>query len=262
MKRILFCTFLIFFFGISNISYAHHQIAYLAPFNNNMVAFISSGHRLPIGEKFAGLKRYDEALIIDPSGKKIPIQTATDMGAFGFSVMPSAKKGLYILSIGAEHYGTKTTEGYFIGTKKEAIKAGRKVIESKHTFRYSKSYRWNGKGAAPELKVGHAIEIVPDTMPEVLKQGDQLPVTLYFMGKPAANMIIGVNSMTGSDEIGHPDETDKFLTTYKTDANGKVVLKMSDSGWMIFMAEKLIKNPEPDVDKLFYSTTLTLWVEK
>ncbi|MHB2148864.1 DUF4198 domain-containing protein [Calditrichota bacterium LG25] len=261
MKKILLYAFLLFTLGASKISYAHHQIAYLAPFDHYMVAFISSGHHLPMGEKFSGLKRYSEVVVIDPSGKKIPIQAATNMGAFGFSVLPSEQKGLYILGISAEHYGVKTTEGYFIGTKKEALKAGRKVIEAKHTFRFSKSYRWNGQGAAPNLRVGHAIEIVPDKMPQVLKKGDELPVTLYFKGKPAANMIIGVNSMTGSSEIGHPHETEKFLTTYKTDENGKTVLKMSDSGWLIFMAEKLIKNPEPDVDKLYYSTTLTLWVE-
>jgi len=260
MKKRLLYTILVILFSICNSTFAHHQIAFLAPFNKDMVAFISSGHRLPIGESFTGLDSYKEVFIIDPAGKKVPIQTATDMGAFGFSVIPSAEKGLYLLSISAEHYGTKTTGGYFTGTRKEAIKVGKKVIESKHTFRYSKSYRWNGKGPIPELRVGHTIEIVPDKMPKVLKKGDQLPITLYFMGKPAANMIIGVTSMEKGDEIAHPEETDKFLTTITTDKNGKAELTLSESGWMIFMAEKLIMNPEPDVDKLYHSTTLTLWV--
>lgn len=247
---------------VSGSVFAHHQIAYLAPCDIGMVAFMSSGHHLPMGDSFPGLDRYNEAVIIGPSGNKYLLKAATDMGAFGFSTMPLTEKGLYILSIGTEHYGNTTTEGYFTGTKKEAIKAGKKVVESKHTFRYSKSYRWNGDGPAPEPRVGHDIEIVPDKMPRVLKKGDKLPVNLYFMGKPAANMIIGVTSMKKGGEIAHPEETRKFISTITTNKNGKAELEMFASGWMIFIVEKLTKNPEPDVDNLYHSTTLTLWVEE
>ncbi|NOY59837.1 MAG: DUF4198 domain-containing protein [Calditrichaeota bacterium] len=251
------------YFMTINLAMAHHQIAYLAPADKGMVAFLSSGHHLPMGENFSGLASYEETAIITPSGKKYELTHATNMGLFGFSYAPLTEKGLYIFNIAAEHYGTKTTQGYFRGPKKEALKAGRKVIEAKHTFRYSKSYRWNGDGPAPKLSVGHDIEMVPDNMPKVLKKGDKLAITLLFKGKPAADMIIGATAMKKNcGNIAHPDEKDKFMQTVITDKNGRAELEMVESGWVIFVAEKLIENPEPDVDKLYYSTVLTIWVEK
>lgn len=260
MKKIVL---MFVFFVMINSAAAHHQIGYLAPAENGMVAFLSSGHHLPLGENFAGLASYMETAIITPDGQKHGLTQATSMGLFGFSYAPLTAKGLYILSIAAEHYGTKTTQGYFRGTKKEALQAGRKVIEAKHTFRYSKSYRWNGDGPKPELRVGHDIEIVPDNMPRVLKKGDKLGVTLLFKGKPAANMIIGATAMNKNcGNIAHPEEKDEFIRTVVTDKNGRAELEMVESGWVIFVAEKLIENPEPDVDKLYYSTVLTIWVEE
>jgi uncharacterized GH25 family protein len=262
MRKILNCSVLIIIIILGSMTFAHHQIAYLAPYSSGFVAFISSGHHLPMGESFSGLESYKETVIIDPAGKKNALNSATDMCAFGLSVMPFTEKGLYILAISSEHYGNKTTTGYFSGTKKEAIQAGKKVLESKHTFRYSKSYRWNGNGPEPALRVGHLIEIVPDKIPIKLKKGDKIPVTVYLMDKPATKMIIGVSSMKQGGEIAHPEETDKFLSILKTDKNGKAELEMLDSGWMVFMVENLTENPEPDVDKLYHSTTLTLWVEE
>jgi len=62
--------------------------------------------------------------------------------------------------------------------------------------------------------------------------------------------------------IAHPEEKDEFIRTVVTDKNGRAELEMVESGWVIFVAEKLIENPEPDVDKLYYSTVLTIWVEE
>ncbi len=252
---------LVFSMFLGNIIFAHHQIAYLAPFEKGMVAFMSSGHKLPMGDNFPGLKRYKEAAIIDPSGKKSIIKSAKDMGSFGFSVLPFKENGLYMLSIYSEHYGTKTTSGYFRGTKVEAIKAGRYVVEAKHTHRYSKSYRWNKSGPSSKLRLGHLIEIVPKKLPELIKKGDKITITLYFMGKTAPDKKIGISSMKTSNEIGHPDETGKFLNTVKTDKNGEAVIEMSESGWIILMAENIKNNPEPNVDKLYHSTTTTFWVK-
>ena len=259
-KQITFMLLIIHLLICGSVS-AHHQIAYLAPCDGGMVAFMSSGHKLPMGEGFSGLDSYEETVVIDPGGRKNPLKNATEMGAFGFSCMPLSEKGLHVLGIAAEHYGTITTTGYFRGTRKEALKAGKTVVDSKHTFRYSKSCRWNGDGPAPGLRLGHDIEIVPDTVPMRLKKGDRLSVTLYFMDRPAADTIIGFSSMKRGGEIAHPEETDKFIANVITGENGKADLEMLESGWMIFTAEKLTLNPQPDVDKLYHSTTLTIWVE-
>ncbi len=245
--------------------FAHHKISYLAPAVPGIAAFIGSGHILPLGESFSGLDNYSEISVIYPSGKRVPLEQATDMGAFGFSVLPSSEEGLHLLSVVAkEHFGTRTTTGYFRGTRQQAIAAGRRVIDSKQTFRFSKSYRQLGEkntmGKTP-MEIGHKIEIVPDHLDTPLRQGGRVAATVMLDGKPLQGVTIGALSVERGGKLGHMDEHKSFPVVLETDAQGRVELPLLESGWMVYLTEVVQPDPMEGVDNRYISTTLSLWVQ-
>ena len=58
------------------------------------------------------------------------------------------------------------------------------------------------------------------------------------------------------------EEQEKFLITGTTDENGRVSLPLTEKGRWFFITEQVVNKPEPGVDKLFRSATLTLHVEQ
>lgn len=244
---------------------AHHQISYLAPAVPGIAAFIGSGHILPLGESFSGLDKYSEVSVIHPSGKRVSLKKATNMGVFGFSVLPSSEQGLHVLVVAAEeHFGTRTTTGYFRGTRQQAIAAGKRVIDSKQTFRFSKSYRQlggkNTTGKTP-MEIGHKIEIVPDHLDTPLRQGGRAAATVMLDGKPLRGVTIGALSVQRGGKLGHMDEPKSFHAVLETDAQGRAELPLLEKGWMVYLTEVVQPDPMEGVDKRYISTTLSLWVQ-
>ncbi len=256
---------LLLFTALNPTSFAHHQISYLAPADGKIVAFIGSGHHLPLGEFFPGLDRYSAITLCFPSGKRLSPDKAADMGAFGFAILPAHEEGLHLLGVAAkEHFGTRTTTGYFQGTRQQALDAGRRVIDSKQTFRFSKSYRWTGEKKAVNktpMALGHRIEIVPDSLYNPLRQGGRVTATVMFDGKPLSGAEVGVSSVGRGGELGHIDEKEHFLSVLTADESGRVELPLIEKGWMVFMTEVTHPKPLPGVDNRYISTTLSLWVE-
>lgn len=245
--------------------HAHHQISYIAPADSGIAAFIGSGHTLPLGESFSGLDSYSEVSVIYPSGKRASLEKATDMGAFGFSVLPSFEQGLHLLAVASKvHFGTRTTTGYFRGTRQQAITAGKRVIDSKQTFRFTKSYRQlGGKNTAGKtpMEIGHKIEIVPDHLDIPLRQGDRVAATVMLDGKPLPGATIGALSVNRGGQLGHMDEHESFHAVLQTDAQGRTELPLLERGWMVYLAEVVQPEPMDGVDNRYISTTLSLWVQ-
>jgi len=111
------------------------------------------------------------------------------------------------------------------------------------------------------LQVGHTLEIVPDAPLSRVHAGDTMWVTVFFKGEPEAGITVSGAREGKSEELAHPEEKEKFLFSDVTDESGRVPLALSEKGLWFFITERVFENPEPGVDKLYYSATLTVQVE-
>jgi len=221
------------------------------------------GHALPLGDSPPPIEDYDEVVLITPDGQKRPVSRLIPLGIPSVVVVDLSEPGLWGAASGREHYGCQTTEGYQRGRRKDVEAKGFTVVESKHTFRYGKTYTSVGAGAQTGLlRVGHDLEMVPDASLAHLQAGDRLELVVRLDGQPKAGMIVSGTREGSSEELAHPEEQEKFLVTGTTDENGRVSLPLEEGGRWFFITEQVVDNPEPGVDKLFRSATLTLPVEQ
>jgi len=76
-------------------------------------------------------------------------------------------------------YWMKTTEGW----KNQRQRKGLEILEEGHSYKFTKHVvKWCNLLAKP---LGQRFEIVPLQDPTRLKEGDRLPVKIFFEGKPA-----------------------------------------------------------------------------
>ena len=76
-------------------------------------------------------------------------------------------------------YWLKTTDGW----KNQREKKGLEILEQGRSYKYTKHISmWSDFLAQP---LGQRLEIVPIKDPTRVKEGDQLPIKIYFEGKPA-----------------------------------------------------------------------------
>lgn len=97
--------------------------------------------------------------------------------------------------------------------------------------------------------VGMELEIVPEKDPTRLRSEEELPVRLLKDGKPVPDQAVGLvaaGAKTGS------------LT--KTDADGRVRLRLDRAGWWLIRATLLERSSESDLDWRSHFTTLTVLV--
>ena len=221
------------------------------------------GHTLPLGDSPPPIEDYDELVLISPDGQKRPVVRLTPLGIPSVVAVALSEPGLWGAASWREHYGCQTTEGYQRGRRKDVEAQGFTVVESKHTFRYGKTYTLVDAGTQTGLlRVGHDLEMVPDASMARLKAGDRLELVVLLDGKPKVGMIVSGTREGSSEKLAHPEEQEKFLVTGTTDKNGRVSLPLEEAGRWFFITEQVVDNPEPGVDKFFRSATLTLPVEQ
>ena len=105
----------------------------------------------------------------------------------------------------------------------------------------------DGSWAQP---VGMKLEIVPEKDPTRLRPEEELPVRLLKDGKPVPDQAVGLvaaEAKTGS------------LT--KTDADGRVRLRLDRAGWWLIRATVLERSSKPDLDWDSHFSTLTIFVD-
>jgi uncharacterized GH25 family protein len=193
----------------------------------------------------------EKVSVIGPDGKEI---TPQKIDLIHYSFVPK-KAGYYVISAGM-HSGfmTKTTTGRKRQSKKgldNALSCMNFDIRSKMVIRAGKE-----KSSAAST-VGAPIEIVPLGDVSSLKKGDSLEVVIMFKGKPAAGMTVA------ADHEGFSGKShDEHSVSARTDASGKVRLKLSKPGvWLIQVKNEL---PYPDLevcDTYMYATSLSLTVQ-
>lgn len=86
----------------------------------------------------------------------------------------------------------------------------------------------HGDGTHVTKPLGLKIELVPDVDPTTLQSGSKLRLRLSLDGQPAANALVGAINAASNAK---PEE---WPLRARTDANGEVELRLSESGaWLI-----------------------------
>lgn len=99
--------------------------------------------------------------------------------------------------------------------------------------------------------VGMALEIVPETDPTVLREGDELGVRVLKNGAPHAGF--SLNAVAAGETKGE---------TRKTDSSGRVVFRLNKSGPWLLRGTDVRKSTKPDADWESDFATLTLEVKQ
>ncbi len=98
--------------------------------------------------------------------------------------------------------------------------------------------------------VGMDLEIVPEKDPSILHAGDDLPVRVIRLGKPAASFPVGLVR-----------EGDAHGTLKSTDAAGRVTFRLERAGRWMLRGTDLRRSAKPATDWESDFTTLTLVVQ-
>ncbi len=96
-----------------------------------------------------------------------------------------------------------------------------------------------GANAKAGVALGHTLELVPHKNPYSLKRGQSLPLALTFRGKPIANVLVVAMRKGAPQRAVHA----------RTDAKGRVSLKLADPGfWLIKAVHMEAAPPNAGVD--------------
>ena len=98
--------------------------------------------------------------------------------------------------------------------------------------------------------VGMDLEIVPEKDPSTLHAGDELPVRVIRLGKPAASFPVGLVR-----------EGDAHGTLKTTDSEGRVTFRLDRAGRWMLRGTDLRRSTKPQTDWESDFTTLTLVAE-
>jgi uncharacterized GH25 family protein len=128
-------------------------------------------------------------------------------------------------------FWSKGADGLYVNRSKREVPG---ATASSHTLKYNVTYL--KPGAAPDRPQGLPLEIVPLVDPAGLKAGADLPVRVLADGKPLAGAAL------------HPDYVnDGNATSAKTDAQGRVTLRVRNNGWNVVGVELRVPTPDsPD----------------
>jgi nickel transport protein len=175
----------------------------------------------------------------DKNGNDVAAQiTPHGQGA----AVTSSKDPAVITLVYDPGFMVKTTEGYKNVSKRNA----QNIIESWKGATYNKNiWQWNDRFAKP---LGAKLEILPLKNPLALKVGDNLPIQVFFEGKPAAGLVINSG-----------DHAQKGMTT---DKDGKANVTLKKSGLQVIKATRKIPlQNNPDADFLRESATIVFMIK-
>lgn len=98
-------------------------------------------------------------------------------------------------------------------------------------------------------RVGLSLEIVPERDPYRLKPGEQLPVRIFYEGKPLTGALV---KLTNLDFDTRPVEM------HRSDATGRAAFSVPDHGaWLVnvIWTQPIVGNPKADFETTFSSLT-------
>jgi len=140
-------------------------------------------------------------------------------------------------------YWLKTTDGW----KNQREKTGLDIIQEGRSYKYTKHIaNWCDFLAKP---LGQRLEIVPLNDPTSLKEGEPLPVKIFFEGKPASGAIL---SKTSHMEKTHEDEPVK--------GEGPFMIIVGSPGLQLINTKFMFQVKEKQV--IWFASSLTFYTRK
>lgn len=195
--------------------------------------------RLKVGEHFRGdpvprnPERIERFAAVGPSGET-PVAGPPGGEPAGFVTL--GKPGLHLLVYDSDHASVELEgekfEQYLREEGLEAVSAlrarrGQTGAPVKEVYsRCAKSLLavGGGGGSGYERSLGLPLELVPEANPYTLKNGGELPVRLYYGGKPLAGALVMALQK---------DRPEPRLSA-RSDAQGRVRLKLDRPGvWLV-----------------------------
>ena len=219
--------------------------------------FLHMGHSLPFSD-FARPEKMEDFFYLEPTGKKKNFELKKyDPESFFNEVgvdLNIREEGTYLVVAAMKPmFVSKTTDGKKRKSKKELTNA----ISCRHVEFFSKAIFYAGKpgGSAYNSVLGHAIEMIPQKDPCLLKVGDYLPIKVLFKGKPLARELVYATYIGFSTRREYP-------FTAKTDTDGIVNIQITQQGiWWVKIPFKKVREDTSECDVDQYATILTFEVK-
>lgn len=120
--------------------------------------------------------------------------------------------------------------------------------------RCAKAILWGGGSKSGfDHVAGMTLELVPRANPYALHAGSQLPLQLFYRGKPLAGTLV----------VAIPQSSPAAKVSARTDANGKVILPLARGGaWMIKAVQVVPSSIAPKAEYDSYWASLTFELPK
>jgi uncharacterized GH25 family protein len=215
---------------------------------------IFSSHQFPAtASDYLSADRLDKAFIITPAGGQVATVAKPD-GTFGPPAAMSEKGTYLAVALPVNGFATKTTEGYQRGKNKKEVS---NAIACSYSQKFAKSIFSVGKpsGEVFAKPLGHAMEIVPQKNPALVKVGEVLPVLVLLEGKPARTMVFGTYA-------GFSETSNTFAYTTRTNKEGIADIKMIHNGaWVLIVKQEEAYPDAAECDKRTVSASLTFEIQ-
>jgi uncharacterized GH25 family protein len=205
--------------------------------------------RLRVGEHFRGdpvprnPERIERFAAVGPSGET-PVAGTPGVEPAGFVAL--GKPGLHLLVYDGNHASVELEgekfEQYLREEGLEAVsalraKGGQTGAPVKEVYsRCAKSLVAVGSSAGPgyDRSLGLPLELVPEANPYTLKKGEELPVRLYYGGKPLAGALV----MALQKDRPEPK------LSVRSDSKGRVRLQLGRPGVWLVKAVHMVPAPK------------------
>jgi uncharacterized GH25 family protein len=215
---------------------------------------IFSSHRFPapVGD-YIKSERLEKAFILTPSGRQFAATVKSD-GTYDSSAAMTEEGTCLAVSLPVNGFSTKTTEGYQQGKNKKQVS---NAIECRDSKKFAKAVFTVGKPAGELFSkpLGHAMEIIPQKDPALIKVGEVLPVLVLLEGKPAKTNVFGTYS-------SFSENPSTFAYTTATNKEGIAEIKMIHNGvWLLLVKQEESYPNADECDKRTWAATLTFEIQ-
>jgi len=219
--------------------------------------FLHMGHSIPFSD-FARPEKMKDFSYLEPTGKKKILKLKKyDPESFFNEVgvdLNIQKEGTYLVVAAMKPlFVSKTTEGKKRKSKKELTNA----IFCRHVEFFAKAIFYAEKpgGSAYKTVLGHAIEMIPQKDPCLLKTGDYLPIKVLFKGEPLAGEYVYATYVGFSTRA-------EYAFTAKTDTAGIVNIRITEPGiWWVKIPLKRVREDTSECDVDQYAAVMTFEVK-
>lgn len=241
---ILFSTFV-----VSSVAIAHdfwvQPSKFHPPIDELVKVHLHVGHAGVIDDIKRNRERIDKFIITGPNGvKDVP---GKDGEAPAGLIRPD-KPGLYVIGFRSKHAFIELPAAEFeeylryegldqvIAKRKERGESGAPGKEMYSRCAKSLLVVGDEQPKDADRALGFRLELIALKNPLSLKPGDQLPLQLLLDGKPCAGVMVKLKDPASTSE--------EAIASARTDAEGKVSLKIDAAGLRLINAVQMIEAPK------------------